>query len=60
MALGISSSLFAERIFAMFDENRDGLINFNEFIKGLSVLSHKATVEEKVNCIILNIYTLLK
>lgn len=35
----------------MFDENRDGLINFNEFIKALSILSHKATIEEKVNCI---------
>jgi len=40
-------SLFMERLFAMFDANHNGHLDFEEFINGLSILSTKASFEEK-------------
>ena len=33
------NSLIAERVFSMFDTNHDGVINFREFVLGISVFS---------------------
>lgn len=46
-ALGLSDSVFMDRMFALFDENGDGNINFTEFICGLSILCTRGTIEEK-------------
>lgn len=35
-ALGLKNSAFAERIFRVFDINKDDVINFREFVCGLS------------------------
>lgn len=55
IALGFKNSLYIDRMFALFDGNGDGNINFEEFIKGLSVLSTKGTQAEKLK-ISFNIY----
>ena len=34
----------------MFDENRDGFINFSEFACGIGILSPKGTFAMKVSC----------
>ena len=34
----------------MFDDNDDHVINFHEFAAGFSVLSPKATPDEKLKC----------
>jgi len=47
-ALGLKNSAFAERIFRVFDMNKDDVINFREFVCGLSVFCTKGTVEEKL------------
>eukprot|EP00735_Rhodelphis_limneticus_P004448 TRINITY_DN16032_c0_g1::TRINITY_DN16032_c0_g1_i1::g.13759::m.13759 TRINITY_DN16032_c0_g1::TRINITY_DN16032_c0_g1_i1::g.13759 ORF type:complete len:190 (+),score=29.34,sp/Q3HRP5/CNBL2_ORYSJ/45.79/5e-48,EF-hand_1/PF00036.27/2.3e+03,EF-hand_1/PF00036.27/1.7,EF-hand_1/PF00036.27/1.3e-05,EF-hand_1/PF00036.27/7.9e-07,EF-hand_1/PF00036.27/1.3e-07,EF-hand_7/PF13499.1/9.3e-06,EF-hand_7/PF13499.1/4.1e-15,EF-hand_8/PF13833.1/55,EF-hand_8/PF13833.1/2.8e-09,EF-hand_8/PF13833.1/0.0023,EF-hand_8/PF13833.1/1.6e- len=47
-ALGLKDSLFVDRMFALFDENGDSVINFNEFIVGLSVFCPKGSLEEKL------------
>jgi Ca2+-binding EF-hand superfamily protein len=44
-------SVFVERMFAIFDKNGDGSINFHEFISGLSVFCSDATLEEKMRCV---------
>lgn len=49
-ALGFRDSAFVNRIFQLFDKNEDNAINFNEFICGLSVLSIRGTLEEKLQC----------
>jgi len=47
-AIGLAESLFVDRLFQLFDENNDGVINFQEFICGLSILSIRGTLEEKM------------
>jgi len=47
-ALGLKNSAFAERIFRVFDMNKDDVINFKEFVCGLSVFCSKGTVDEKL------------
>jgi Ca2+-binding EF-hand superfamily protein len=47
-AMGLSESLFVDRLFQLFDENDDGMITFQEFICGLSVLCIRGTLEEKM------------
>jgi len=37
-----------DRIFTLFDENDDKVINFREFLCGLSVFCKKGTLEEKL------------
>lgn len=54
--LGIHSAVINERLFSVVDSDRDRLINFTDFIMCLSSLSHKAFVEEKINCIFLIIF----
>ena len=45
--LGLESNLVTERIFNFFDQDGDGIIDFNELVSGLSVLC-KGTLEEKI------------
>uniref|UniRef100_A0A7S2WR96 EF-hand domain-containing protein n=1 Tax=Mucochytrium quahogii TaxID=96639 RepID=A0A7S2WR96_9STRA len=47
-AMGLSDSLFVDRLFQLFDENDDGRINFQEFLCGLSILCIRGTLEEKM------------
>eukprot|EP01083_Nonionella_stella_P119255 356386_1 len=47
-ALGMKNSTFVDRLFAVFDDNGDGGINFVEFLTILSVLSTKASTKEKL------------
>eukprot|EP00689_Sawyeria_marylandensis_P001979 EC822816.1.p1 GENE.EC822816.1~~EC822816.1.p1 ORF type:complete len:200 (+),score=79.99 EC822816.1:26-601(+) len=47
-ALGLKDSLFVDRMFSLFDGNKDGTIDFKEFICGLSVFSEKGTMDEKL------------
>lgn len=49
LALGCSDSLFVDRVFQLFDKNSDGLINFAEFLTGISILSTKSTLEQKLH-----------
>mmetsp|Transcript_5663 Transcript_5663/g.14149 ORF Transcript_5663/g.14149 Transcript_5663/m.14149 type:complete len:264 (+) Transcript_5663:94-885(+) len=46
-ALGLKSSLFVDRIFAIFDRNSDHKITFEEFVVGLSTFSSRASREDK-------------
>lgn len=48
ICLGLENSSFARRIFRGFDNNGDGQVNFKEFVQGLSIFSHKGSVEEKL------------
>jgi len=48
-ALGLKDNMFAARLFKMFDENDDKVINFKEFVSGFSVLCPKGTFDEKLN-----------
>ncbi|OMO79771.1 Recoverin [Corchorus capsularis] len=41
-------SLFADRIFQLFDINRDGFIEFEEFVKSLSIFHPEAPHSQKV------------
>ncbi|KAM7473368.1 hypothetical protein LguiB_020611 [Lonicera macranthoides] len=45
-------SLFADRIFSLFDYNNDGVIEFCEFVKSLSVFHPDAPQAEKAACFI--------
>lgn len=42
-------NLFADRIFDLFDVNRSGHIDFNEFVRSLSVFHPKAPQADKVS-----------
>ncbi|PON45195.1 Parvalbumin [Parasponia andersonii] len=43
-------SLFADRIFQMFDSKQDGVIEFGEFVRCMSVFHQEAPQAEKVAC----------
>jgi Ca2+-binding EF-hand superfamily protein len=43
-------STLVDRIFSVFDLDDDGVISFTEYIACLSILSSKATSEEKLKC----------
>lgn len=51
-ALGftVKESLYVDRIFQLFDANGDSYISFAEFLQSVSILSSKATTEEKLRC----------
>lgn len=51
-ALGftVKESLYVDRIFQLFDANGDSCISFAEFLQSVSILSSKATTEEKLRC----------
>jgi serine/threonine-protein phosphatase 2B regulatory subunit len=46
-SLGLRKSLFADRIFEIFDKNSDNHITFEEFVLGLSTFSARASREAK-------------
>ena len=43
------STKFAKSVFRVFDENKDGLIEFEEFIRSLSITS-RGSLDEKLQC----------
>eukprot|EP00616_Rhizochromulina_sp_CCMP1243_P010026 CAMPEP_0118974340 /NCGR_PEP_ID=MMETSP1173-20130426/11200_1 /TAXON_ID=1034831 /ORGANISM="Rhizochromulina marina cf, Strain CCMP1243" /LENGTH=211 /DNA_ID=CAMNT_0006924059 /DNA_START=63 /DNA_END=698 /DNA_ORIENTATION=+ len=47
-AIGMKASVYVYRMFDVFDSNKDGAINFDEFIDILSILSTKASPHEKL------------
>uniref|UniRef100_A0A6B2LNU5 EF-hand domain-containing protein n=1 Tax=Arcella intermedia TaxID=1963864 RepID=A0A6B2LNU5_9EUKA len=47
--MSIHDPLLQDIIFNAFDTNRDGLLSFQEFVLGLSVLNH-GTPDEKLTC----------
>lgn len=44
---GLKSNVLIDRVFALFDANRDGVLSFPEFVMGLSVFTRRATSAEK-------------
>ncbi|KAL5036562.1 hypothetical protein BDV3_005765 [Batrachochytrium dendrobatidis] len=46
--LGFEKNLIAERIFAFFDQDRDGIISFKELVCGLSILC-KGNLDERIH-----------
>ena len=45
--VGLEKNLITDRIFCLFDSNKDELIDFYEFVRGLSILS-KGTLQERI------------
>ncbi len=47
--LGIKDPLVLEQYYNAFDSNKDGKINFKEFVVGLSVVQ-RGTIDERLQC----------
>lgn len=41
------------QVFSLFDRKQNGVIEFGEFIRSLSVFHPKARVEDKVQCTVI-------
>lgn len=46
----LKDTLFSQRIFKSFDGDDNGTIAFDEFVIGLSAMTNRASVEEKLKC----------
>jgi Ca2+-binding EF-hand superfamily protein len=44
------ANIIIGRLFSFFDQDNDGIISFEEMVRGLSVIS-KGTLEERIQCI---------
>lgn len=49
-AMLFRDSALLDRIFRAFDTNDDGFISFSEYVACLSIISNKATQEDKLKC----------
>lgn len=47
--MNVQDQFLQDLIFNVFDENKDGTINFREFVTALSILT-RGTPEEKIEC----------
>lgn len=50
MAYLLPGFLFCLQVFDIFDEKKNGVIEFEEFIHALNVFHPYASVEEKIDC----------
>ncbi|KAK2956734.1 putative Neuronal calcium sensor 1 [Blattamonas nauphoetae] len=46
--LRLQPGLFADRIYLVFDQDRDDVLTFSELLIGLSVFSNRGTIDEKL------------
>ena len=47
--MGVTDPLVLEQYYNAFDSNKDGKINFKEFVVGLSVVQ-RGTIDERLQC----------
>ena len=50
VAMLFKDSALLDRMFRIFDRNDDNVISFDEYINCLSVISNKASKEDKMKC----------